>query len=93
MASKGKTRSKLQENLWTLRDKYDSTADFADALGLSRQSVSFWLNGDREPDAKSLCLIRNKMHVSIDWLLGYEAPNIETSECGHNLHDYNDLPD
>ena len=53
-----------------LSEAYENRAAFADMLGLSRQSVNFWLNGDRTPDAESLRIIANKLHVSIDWLLG-----------------------
>ena len=45
-------------------------AEFARVLGLSRQTVGFYLNGDRIPNAFRLKQIAQKCHVSADWLLG-----------------------
>ena len=60
----------FKERLNLLALNYKSVTDFADALGLSRQTVGFWLNGDRVPDAESLITTSERMHVSVDWLLG-----------------------
>lgn len=60
----------FKERLNLLARNYKSVTDFADELGLSRQTVGFWLNGDRVPDADSLITISEKMNVSVDWLLG-----------------------
>ena len=43
---------------------------FADFLGISRQTVGFYCNGDRIPDAVVLRQIASKCEVSVDWLLG-----------------------
>ena len=47
-----------------------SATRFAEDLGLSRQTVGFYLNGDRIPDAATLIQICQKCNVSSDWLLG-----------------------
>lgn len=60
----------FKERLNLLARNYKSVTEFADKLGLSRQTVGFWLNGDRVPDADSLITISEKMNVSVDWLLG-----------------------
>lgn len=44
--------------------------DFADKLGLSRQTVGFYLSGQRIPDAKTIAQICRLCNVSSDWLLG-----------------------
>lgn len=44
--------------------------EFADFLGISRQTVGFYHNGDRLPDALTLVKIARKCGVSADWLLG-----------------------
>lgn len=44
--------------------------DFADKLGLSRQTVGFYLSGQRIPDAKTIEQICKRCNVSSDWLLG-----------------------
>ena len=43
---------------------------FAKVLGLSRQTLSFYLSGERLPDARMLSMICQKCNVSADWLLG-----------------------
>ncbi len=47
-----------------------SNTDFASFLGMSRQTVGFYCNGDRIPDAIGLRTIAEKCRVSVDWLLG-----------------------
>lgn len=47
-----------------------TNTEFADYLGLSRQTVGFYCNGDRIPDAVVLRHIAEKCKVSVDWLLG-----------------------
>ena len=51
-------------------DEKMNTTEFAEKLGLSRQTVGFYLNGDRIPDALTLRQICEKCSVSADWLLG-----------------------
>lgn len=52
-----------------LRGKRDNT-EFAKFLGISRQTVGFYYNGDRIPDAMMLKEIAEKCDVSTDYLLG-----------------------
>lgn len=47
-----------------------SNTEFADFLGMSRQTVGFYCNGDRIPDVLGLRTIAVKCGVSADWLLG-----------------------
>lgn len=47
-----------------------SNTEFADFLGMSRQTVGFYLNGNRVPDIIGLEQIARKCNVSTDWLLG-----------------------
>lgn len=51
-----------------------SVTDFAQKIGLSRQTVGFYLNGDRIPDCETLVQICNKCEVSANWLLGLPGP-------------------
>lgn len=52
-----------------LRGNRDNT-EFAKFLGISRQTVGFYYNGDRIPDAMMLKQIAEKCGVSTDYLLG-----------------------
>ena len=47
-----------------------SNTEFAEFLGMSRQTVGFYCNGNRVPDAVALRQIVEKCQVSADWLLG-----------------------
>lgn len=47
-----------------------SNTDYADYLGISRQTVGFYCNGDRLPDVVTLLKIAEKCNVSTDYLLG-----------------------
>lgn len=47
-----------------------SVTEFANTIGLSRQTLGFYLNGNRIPDCEMLVQICNKCNVSANWLLG-----------------------
>lgn len=47
-----------------------SVTEFAKTLGISRQTLGFYLNGDRIPDIETLTQICERCSVSADWLLG-----------------------
>lgn len=47
-----------------------SNVEFAAFLGMSRQTIGFYLNGDRIPDILALRQIAERCNVSSDWLLG-----------------------
>lgn len=70
----------FQERFELLRKERDlSNTEFAKFLEMSRQTVGFYLNGDRVPDALMLRQIAEKCNVSTDWLLGLsEVPVLET---------------
>lgn len=61
-----------------LRGERDNT-EFGKFLGISRQTVGFYYNGDRIPDAQGIKQIAEKCGVSADWLLDLtdvEIPDI-----------------
>ena len=55
-----------------------SNTEFAEFLGISRQTVGFYYNGDRVPDAITLAKIAKKCKISADWLLGLS--NVRTTD-------------
>lgn len=66
----------FQERFELLRKERDlSNTEFAKFLDMSRQTVGFYLNGDRVPDALMLRQIAEKCNVSADWLLGLTNDN------------------
>lgn len=72
-----------------LRGTRDNT-EFGKFLGISRQTVGFYYNGDRIPDAQGIKQIAEKCGVSADWLLGLtdiKSPNISIRD----ISDYTGL--
>lgn len=64
-----------------------SATDFAKKIGLSRQTVGFYLNGDRIPDSETLIQICQSCHVSADWLLGLsEEKTMDSSAQSASLY-------
>lgn len=75
---------KLQEKILYLRKKSGySQESLAEKLGVSRQAVSKWENGDAEPEIGKLRLLAEIFKVSTDWLLSDEDP---VEEPVRNLH-------
>lgn len=61
----------LRERLNLLmRDMDLTTTDFANRVGITRQTMGFYLNGDRIPDSLTIAQICKKCEVSANWLLG-----------------------
>ncbi|GEM_PF-1181986 len=69
MERKGNRLPIFTKRFRELQDKRSNT-DFADFLGLSRQTVGFYCNGDRLPDVITLIQIAERCNVSTDYLLG-----------------------
>jgi transcriptional regulator with XRE-family HTH domain len=60
----------------------DTTTTAAKKLGVSRQSIGFYLDGSRIPDGRTIAEIAKTYHISSDYLLGlsdYQSPNIHAS--------------
>lgn len=59
-----------------------SNTEFAKTIGISRQTLGFYLNGDRIPDCETLTNICRKCNVSSNWLLGLSD---DTSIKSHSV--------
>lgn len=75
----------FRERFRDLVDKEGGQSAFAAKVGLSRQSVGFWYNSTRTPDAESLLQIANACNVPIDWLLGHG--NFNNSSTDQNVYE------
>ena len=69
---------KFGEKLKKLRKEFDLTQeDFANAMGMSFQSVSKWERGDGYPDIELLPIIANYFDVTTDYLLDVDSTHKE----------------
>lgn len=70
-------RAALAERLRVALDQRQITSgDLADATGVHPTTTSRWLRSDGPwPDAAQLVAIGAALGVSVDWLLGVEAPD------------------
>ncbi len=64
--------------------------EFAEKLGINRQTLAFYLSGDRIPDAATLLQICEKCEVSADYMLGLSERKHEKNlalekECSNYL--------
>lgn len=62
----------FRQRLEALREEMgvSSNTEFAKILGISRQTLGFYLNGDRIPDCETLAQICKRCNRSANWLLG-----------------------
>lgn len=65
-----------------------SLTEFANSIGVSKQTISAYLNGKRKPKAIVSAEIAKKLNVSPAWLLGFDVPkeleNDETAELSQS---------
>lgn len=62
---------RFADNLKSLRKDRDlSQEEFAEIIGVTRQSVSKWELGEGYPDVEKLLIIAKSFNVSLDWLMG-----------------------
>ncbi len=62
--------------------------EFAKIIGVSRQTVGAWVNGDRSPKRPTVENIASKFGVSIAWLNGFDVEKEASNAAlpsNHNL--------
>ena len=90
MRTGDETRRRVQQVLnYLLKAEYDgSTSDFANALGVPRQTLGFWLRGDRTPSAESIVNISEVSGLSTDYILGiYPFPEHAKGDAKERIGD------
>ncbi len=50
-----------------------SVTEFANQIGVSKQTVSAWLNGVRKPKQPTIAILSSYFNVSPAWLIGYDC--------------------
>lgn len=73
---------KLSEKIFYCRKKAGMSQEtLAEKLGVSRQAVSKWENGDATPELEKLLLLAQTFQVTTDWLLSPDAPMEEPASA------------
>lgn len=76
---------KLSEKILELRKKRGLSQEaLAEILGVSRQAISKWENGDATPEIFKIRLIADTFDVTSDWLLSEEGFNDTTKKIAEN---------
>lgn len=66
---------KLSEKIYTCRKRAGLSQDaLAEQIGVSRQAISKWENGEALPETSKLLPLSHALGVSIDWLLDENDP-------------------
>ena len=72
------------ENLKKLRlERNLSQQKLAEAIGLSQQAITKYENGKTQPDFRTLMLLAEFFHTSVDYLIGYT----NNSKCNRTISD------
>ncbi len=73
----------FSENLQAIRKKNQlSQEGLAELLGVSRQAVSKWEQGEGYPEVEKLLLLSKKLNVSLDSLMTGSIPGNDVREAG-----------
>lgn len=76
----------FSENLRELRKERNlSQEGLAELLGVSRQAVSKWEQGEGYPEAETLLLLARELKVSLDRLMGLEVNRKPSGDVGEIL--------
>lgn len=84
---------RFSENLFALRRaKGLSQEELAEQVGVSRQAVSKWENGEAAPDLQKLLMLSEVLGVSLDYLCGKESSYGENSAVTEERHERRHSP-
>ena len=68
------------ENLKSIRKEQKlSQEELAEMLGVSRQAISKWEQGEGYPEVEKLLLLSNKLNISLDNLMSTEISQQSTN--------------
>lgn len=70
-----KEQRTLRQRLFDISNDYESVKAMAEDIKVSRQSLGFWINGERTPTTPELVKISKELNISIDYLLGLSDCN------------------
>lgn len=84
---------KLAEKIYTCRKKAGLSQDeLAEQIGVSRQAISKWENGEALPETSKLPSLAKALEVSIDWLLSEDEDNSAFSTDSENTQTKEETP-
>jgi len=75
------TGHRFAQMLRACLDRADmSQGALAGRLGVTQTAVSYWMNGHREPDLRTVCQLADIFEISVDRLLGREVEAVDHVE-------------
>ena len=78
----------MLENLRKLRTEAGVTQkQLADAISVSQQSINKYENHNIEPDIRTMILIADFFHTSVDYLIGHGVQSSVLSAEEHHMLD------
>ena len=84
----------LREKIYYCRKKSGLSQEaLAEKLGVSRQAISKWENGDSEPEISKLHNLAVTFNVTTDWLLSMDDPEEEYRCKSESEYEYDSTPE
>lgn len=77
--AKIKTNQERLNELFDMDPRTDS--GIADALGVSKQTISAWRNGTRSPKQSVITMIAKQYGTTEAWLMGWDLPGPDVSSA------------
>ena len=95
----------LTERLNDVVKKHGGVSRVSDLTGISRNTITFWCQGARTPDAANLITLSKTLNISVDYILGLRnSPTVNEAkqaaeeytglspEAVERIHEYCPLP-
>lgn len=83
-----------RQKIMTFKERFSELCDsaphnasaIAEALHVSRQTVSAWKSGFRSPKEPTIIAIAKHFHVSVPWLMGFDVEKQAKEEYTLSFH-------
>lgn len=77
---------RLGKNIRCLRNAYGETQEqLGEAIGVEKNTISYYENGKREPDKETLAAIASHFMISVEELMFCDLSEIDKINANHNL--------
>lgn len=84
-----------KQKIATFRERFVELCDgssmsdtaLANALHVSKQTISAWKNGTRSPKEPTIIAIANYFNVCIEWIMGFDVPRVSQEVADQKLNE------